>query len=60
MSLLIRMAQTRAGAERLLENRLLLVLADCDFIDSRPETDQAFLGEQHLCVYLSKALTAYS
>jgi nuclear pore complex protein Nup205 len=45
MALLIRMAQTRSGAERLLENRLLLALADADFIDARPETDQAFLGK---------------
>lgn len=54
MSLLIRMAQTRAGAERLLENRLLLTLADVNFIDTRPEADQAFLGKvsfyTHGCV----------
>lgn len=47
MSLLIRMAQTRAGAERLLENRLLVALAECDFLDARPEADQAFLGKRN-------------
>lgn len=45
MSLLTRMAQTRSGAERLIENRMLLVLAEVDFLDSRPEADQAFLSE---------------
>ncbi|EKM52358.1 uncharacterized protein PHACADRAFT_164266 [Phanerochaete carnosa HHB-10118-sp] len=56
MSLLIRMAQTRAGAERLLENRLVLVLADCDFVDSRPETDQAFLDRDS---FLPSAIQRY-
>lgn len=45
MSLLTRMAQTRSGAERLIENRMLLVLAEVDFLDSRPEADQAFLSK---------------
>ena len=44
MSLLTRMSQTRAGAERLLEARLIPILADCDFIDTRPESDKAFVG----------------
>ena len=44
MSLLVRMAQTRQGAERLLEARVLPILADCDYLDARPEADQAFLG----------------
>ena len=44
MSLLVRMCQSRCGAERLLESRLLPVLADCDFLDTRPEADQAFIG----------------
>lgn len=44
MSLLIRVAQTRQGAERLLECRLLPTLADCDFLDTRPEENQAFMG----------------
>ncbi|KAH9922299.1 nucleoporin Nup186/Nup192/Nup205 [Epithele typhae] len=43
MSLLVRMAQTRQGAERLLEARVLPILADCEYLDTRPETDQAFL-----------------
>ena len=44
MSLLVRMAQTRQGAERLLEARVLPILADCDYLDARPEADQAFLS----------------
>lgn len=52
MSLLVRMAQTRSGAERLLENRLVIALAECDFLDARPEADQAFLGKCVLCSLL--------
>ena len=44
MSLFIRIAQTRQGAERLLEARVLPVLADCDFLDTLPEVDQSFIG----------------
>lgn len=44
MSLFIRMAQTRQGAERLLEAQLIPTLAQCDYIDSMPESDQAFMG----------------
>ncbi|CAL1713365.1 unnamed protein product [Somion occarium] len=42
MSLFIRMAQSKSGAERLLEARLLLILADCDFLDTRPEVGHGF------------------
>jgi nuclear pore complex protein Nup205 len=45
MSLFIRMAQTRAGAERLLEAQLLPILSQCDYLDARPEADQSFMGE---------------
>ena len=45
MSLLSRMAQSRECAERLIESRLILSLAETDFIDARPELDQAFVGE---------------
>lgn len=45
MALLIRIAQTQLGAERLLESRLFQVLAQCDYIDARPEADQSFLGK---------------
>lgn len=44
MSLFIRMTQSRAGAERLLEAQLLPILAQCDYLDTRPEADQAFIG----------------
>jgi nuclear pore complex protein Nup205 len=43
--MLIRIAQTRAGAERLLDIQLLPTLARCDFLDTRPEADQSFIGE---------------
>lgn len=44
MSLFIRMTQTRVGAERLLEAQLIPILAQCDYLDARPETDQSFMG----------------
>ena len=44
MSLFIRIAQTRQGAERLIESRVLPILADCDFLDTLPEADQSFVG----------------
>ncbi|KAG6837755.1 hypothetical protein H0H93_001682 [Arthromyces matolae] len=43
MSFFIRMAQTRTGAERLLEAQILAVLEQCDFLDARPEADQSFM-----------------
>ncbi|KAG8931084.1 hypothetical protein FRC02_003259 [Tulasnella sp. 418] len=43
MSMLIRVAQTRQGAERLLDCRVFSILAQCDFIGARPQNDQAFL-----------------
>lgn len=46
MSLFIRMTQSRAGAERLLEAQLLPILAQCDYLDTRPEADQAFIGRR--------------
>lgn len=45
LSLFIRMAQTRPGAERLLEAQILSTLAKCDFLDARPEADESFMGE---------------
>ncbi len=50
MSLFIRIAQSRIGAERLLEANVVTVLAQSDFLDARPEGDQAFIG---LCALLS-------
>ena len=44
MSLFIRMAQTRSGAERLLDSQLIPILSQCDYLDARPEADQTFLG----------------
>ena len=48
MSLLTRIAQTRSGAERLIEARVLPTLAVCDFLDTRPDVDQTFIGERLL------------
>ena len=45
MSLFTQMALTRQGAERLLESRLIAILTECDYLDARPEADQAFMGE---------------
>ncbi|KAJ3509906.1 hypothetical protein NLJ89_g4967 [Agrocybe chaxingu] len=55
-SLFIRMAQTRAGAERLLEARLLPILAQCDYLDTRPEADQAFIDQDS---FLPSAIQRY-
>lgn len=46
MSLLVRISLTRPGAERLLEARILYSLTKCEYLDSRPDTDQSFAGEQ--------------
>ena len=45
MAFLIRMAQTRQGAEKMMDARIFTVLAQCDYLDARPEADQAFMGE---------------
>lgn len=59
MSLLCRLAQGRGGAERLVESHLIPILGQCDFIEARPEMDQAFIGMSaiHLlvCPYLTIA-----
>jgi nuclear pore complex protein Nup205 len=44
LSLFIRMAQTRPGAEKLLETQILPTLTRCDYLDARPEADQSFMG----------------
>jgi nuclear pore complex protein Nup205 len=44
MSLLTRIAQTRQGADRLLDARAFGTLAQCDFLSSRPQHDHAFHG----------------
>ncbi|KAF6749589.1 nucleoporin Nup186/Nup192/Nup205 [Ephemerocybe angulata] len=56
MSLFIRMAQTRLGAERLLEAGLIPTLAQCDYIDSMPESDQAFMDND---TFLPSAIARY-
>ena len=43
MAFLGRLAQTRVGAERLLECRVLPILAQADFLDAQPEVDDAAL-----------------
>ncbi|KAH9982000.1 nucleoporin Nup186/Nup192/Nup205 [Russula compacta] len=56
MSLFIRIAQTRQGAERLMEARILPILADCDFLDTLPEVDQSFIDYDH---FLPSAMQRY-
>ncbi|TFK69765.1 hypothetical protein BDN72DRAFT_959281 [Pluteus cervinus] len=56
MSLFIRMSQTRAGAERLLDSRLIPTLAQCDFLDARPEADQSFIDQDS---FLPSAIQRY-
>ncbi|PPQ63451.1 hypothetical protein CVT24_004983 [Panaeolus cyanescens] len=56
MSLFIRMSQTRIGAERLLDAHLLPVLSTCDYLDARPETDQAFIDHD---TFLPSAIQRY-
>lgn len=43
-SLLVRIAQSRFGADRLIEARVFEVLSQCTFVDARPEMDQTYLG----------------
>lgn len=59
MSLFVRMTQTRAGAERLLEAQLIPILAKCDYLDARPEADQSFIGMQGT-YYVLPIFTYYS
>ncbi|KAF9006925.1 nucleoporin Nup186/Nup192/Nup205 [Cyathus striatus] len=56
MSLFIRMSQTRAGAERLLESQLIPILAQCDYLDARPEADQSFMDQDS---FLPSAIQRY-
>ena len=57
MSLFTRMAQIRHGAERLLEAQILPVLAQCEFLDTRPEADQSFMGQYTFETSLQRCLT---
>ncbi|KAL4071568.1 nucleoporin Nup186/Nup192/Nup205 [Scleroderma yunnanense] len=56
MSLFIRMAQIRPGAERLLEAQILPILAQCEFLDTRPEADQSFMEHDS---FLPSAIQRY-
>ncbi|KAG8996360.1 hypothetical protein FRB93_000744 [Tulasnella sp. JGI-2019a] len=56
MSLLIRIAQTRQGAERLLDCRVFAVLSQCEFIDARPQNDHAFIDQDS---FLPSAISRY-
>ncbi|KAK0478734.1 nucleoporin Nup186/Nup192/Nup205 [Armillaria novae-zelandiae] len=56
MSLFIRIAQSRIGAERLLEANVVSVLAQSDFLDARPEGDQAFIDQDS---FLPSAVQRY-
>lgn len=50
------MAQTRSGAERLLDSQLIPILAQCDYLDARPEADQTFLDQDS---FLPSAVQRY-
>ncbi|TRM60040.1 nucleoporin Nup186/Nup192/Nup205 [Schizophyllum amplum] len=56
MSLFTQMALTRQGAERLLESRLVSILTECDYLDARPESDQAFMDHNS---FLPSAIHRY-
>ncbi|KAF5361405.1 hypothetical protein D9758_006258 [Tetrapyrgos nigripes] len=56
MSFFIRLAQTRLGAERLLEARLIPTLAQCDYLDARPEADSSFVDQDN---FLPSAVQRY-
>ncbi|KAK2465538.1 hypothetical protein APHAL10511_002430 [Amanita phalloides] len=56
MSFFIRLAQTRAGAERLLEAQVLPILARCDYVDATPEANQAFMDRDS---FLPSAIQRY-
>ncbi|KAI6142345.1 nucleoporin Nup186/Nup192/Nup205 [Pisolithus tinctorius] len=56
MALFIRMALFRAGAERLLEAQILPTLAQCEFLDTRPEADQSFMDRDS---FLPSAIQRY-
>ncbi|KAF9264555.1 hypothetical protein L218DRAFT_1076467 [Marasmius fiardii PR-910] len=56
MSFFIRLAQTRVGAERLLETHLIPVLAQCDYLDARPEADSSFVDHD---TFLPSAIQRY-
>jgi nuclear pore complex protein Nup205 len=44
MSMFIQIAQTVSGAERLVDVGIVPILAKCDYLDSRPESDHSFMG----------------
>ncbi|KAG8681201.1 hypothetical protein FRC08_015790, partial [Ceratobasidium sp. 394] len=56
MSLLIKIAQTRQGADRFMDARILTVLTQCDFLSARPEKDIDF---RNLESFLPSALERY-
>ncbi|KAG9311043.1 hypothetical protein JVU11DRAFT_8941 [Chiua virens] len=56
MSLFTRMAQTRLGAERLLEAQILPILSQCEYLDTRPEEDQSFMDQDS---FLPSAIQRY-
>ncbi|EJD46336.1 hypothetical protein AURDEDRAFT_184350 [Auricularia subglabra TFB-10046 SS5] len=45
MALLVRLAQTRAGADEVFKARAISTLASCEFLDARPDADEAYLDD---------------
>ncbi|KAH7108531.1 nucleoporin Nup186/Nup192/Nup205 [Auriculariales sp. MPI-PUGE-AT-0066] len=45
MALLIRLAQTRQGADEVFKSKLFPTLSSCEFLDARPDADDAYLDD---------------
>lgn len=59
LALLIRLAQTRKGAEDLVDAGLLEVLAQCDFIGMRPSTLDNVMGSSFKLIMLTSAVDTF-
>jgi nuclear pore complex protein Nup205 len=44
MSLFTQLAQSRAGAERLVDLGIVSTLAKCEFLEAQPSADHSFTG----------------
>jgi nuclear pore complex protein Nup205 len=59
MSFLVRIAQTRQGADKLLNCRIFPLLSQCEFLASRPEKDQDFEGLPFFVLKRDCSLSAF-
>ena len=53
-AMLLRIAQDRKGAERLLDAQIFTVLAQCEFVSCRPSGEESLMGR---LTYLSADLS---